>query len=67
MWHEGEISILVPAGERSRELREAVAALLEGAGVSSPRVVRDLLVTMAGARLVVHRVVVDEPGNIGPQ
>lgn len=39
MWHEGEISILGPAGERSRELREAVAALLEGAEVSSPRVV----------------------------
>lgn len=67
MWHEGEISILGPASERSRELREAVAALLDGADVTSPRVVRDLLVTMAGARLVVHRIVVDLPSDIGPQ
>jgi hypothetical protein len=67
MWHEGEVSILGPVSERSRELHEAVAALLEGADLRSPRVVRDLLVTMAGARLVVHRIVVDQPGGIGPR
>lgn len=60
IWHEGRISILGPAGEAGRELGQAIDALLEDEDVRSPTAVRDALLTMAGARLVVHRVVVDD-------
>jgi hypothetical protein len=55
LWHQGVISVLGPARERVRELRDAVEALVEGVDVASPAVVEDLLLTMGGARLVVHR------------
>jgi hypothetical protein len=55
VWHQGNISVLGPAGERVRELRDAVEALLEGVDAASPAVVEDLLLTMGGARLVVRR------------
>jgi hypothetical protein len=64
LWHPGEISVLGPAGERVRELRDAVEALVEGANLASPAVVEDLLLTMAGARPVVHRLIVGEPGDV---
>jgi hypothetical protein len=55
LWHQGDISVLGPAGERVRELGDAVEALVEGVDVASPAVVEDLLLTMGGARLVVRR------------
>ena len=64
LWHEGDISVLGPAAERVRELRDAVDALVEGADIASPAVVEDLLLTMGGARLVVHRLMLGEPGDI---
>jgi hypothetical protein len=64
LWHSGDISVLGPAAERVRELRDAVEALLEGVDVASPAVVEDLLLTIGGARLVVHRLIVGEPGDI---
>jgi hypothetical protein len=64
VWHQGNISILGPAGERVRELRDAVEALVEGVEVASPAVVEDLLLTMGGARLVVHRLIVGEPDHV---
>jgi hypothetical protein len=64
LWHSGEISVLGPAGERVRELRDAVEALVEGVDVASPAVVEDLLLTMGGARLVVHRLMPGEPGDV---
>jgi hypothetical protein len=67
LWHQGAISFRGPAGERGRELRNAVEALLEGVDVSSTTVVRDLLLTMGGARLVVHRLAMGGRGNIRPQ
>jgi hypothetical protein len=65
LWHQGNISFLGPAGERVRELRDAVEALVEGVDVASPAVVEDLLLTMGGARLVVHRLIIGEPGDVG--
>jgi hypothetical protein len=67
LWHQGALSFPGPAGERGRELRNAVEALVEGVDVSSPTVVRDLLLTMGGARLVVHRLAASKRGNIRPQ
>jgi hypothetical protein len=64
LWHQGRISVLGPAGERARELRDAVEALLEGVDAASPAVVEDLLLTMGGARLVVHRLIVGEPDDV---
>jgi hypothetical protein len=64
LWHSGDLSVLGPAGERVRELRDAVEALVEGADVASPAVVEDLLLTMGGARLVVHRLIVGEPDDV---
>lgn len=64
LWHRGDISVLGPAGERAGELRDAVEALLEGVDAASPAVVEDLLLTMGGARLVVHRLMVGEPGDV---
>jgi hypothetical protein len=64
LWHQGDISVLGPAGERVRELRDAVEALLEGVDVTSPTAVEDLLLTMGGARLVVHRLIVGEPDDV---
>lgn len=55
LWHQGDISVLGPPGERVRELRDAVEALLEGVDPESTAAVEDLLLTMGGARLVVHR------------
>jgi hypothetical protein len=64
LWHQGDISVLGPPGERVRELRDAVEALLEGVDAASPVVVEDLLLTMGGARLVVHRLIVGEPDDV---
>jgi hypothetical protein len=64
LWHQGDISVLGPAGERVRGLRDAVEALVEGANLASPAVVEDLLLTMGGARLVVHRLMLGEPGDV---
>jgi hypothetical protein len=64
LWHSGDLSVLGPAGERVRELRDAVEALVEGVDVASPAVVEDLLLTMGGARLVVHRLIVGEPDEV---
>jgi hypothetical protein len=50
--------------ESAAELRKAVEAL-EGVDVSSPTVVRDLLLTMGGARLMVHRLAAGE--HVRPQ
>ena len=61
LWHHGHISFLGPAGERGRELRRAVEALVEGSDTLSGMVVRDLLLTMGGATLVVHRLTVSRP------
>lgn len=63
LWHEGRISILDPVGQAGRELGEAIDALLESEDFRSPAAVRDALLTMAGARLVVHRVAVGEPAE----
>jgi hypothetical protein len=63
LWHQGRISFLGPAGERGRELSDAVEALIEGVDIGSGMAVRDLLLTMSGARLVVHRLVVGERGD----
>jgi hypothetical protein len=64
LWHSGDISVLGPAGERARELRDAVEALVEGANLASPAVVEDLLLTMGGAHLVVHRLIVGESDDV---
>lgn len=63
LWHEGRISILGPVGQPGRELGEAIDALLESEDLRSPAAVRDALLTMAGAQLVVHRVAVGEPAE----
>jgi hypothetical protein len=65
LWHQGHISVLEPAGERGRELREVVEALVEGADIASATVVRDLLLTMGGARLVIDRLIVRDPVDNG--
>jgi hypothetical protein len=67
LWHQGAISFLEPTGERGRELRVAVEALVEGFDVSSSTVVRDLLLTMGGARLIVHRLGAGGQGTVRPQ
>jgi hypothetical protein len=64
LWHQGNISVLGPPGERVRELGDAVEALVEGVDAASPAVVEDLLLTMGGARLVVHRLIVGEPDDV---
>jgi hypothetical protein len=64
LWHRGDISVLGPAGERARELSDAVEALLEGVDAESAAAVEDLLLTMGGARLVVHRLMAGEPGDV---
>jgi hypothetical protein len=64
LWHEGDISVLGPPGERDRELGDAVEALIEGVDAESAAAVEDLLLTMGGARLVVHRLMVGEPGDL---
>ncbi len=56
--------MLGPPAERVRELRDAVEALLEGVDAASPAVVQDVLLTMGGARLVVHRLMLGEQGDI---
>jgi len=63
LWHQRRISFLGPAGERGRELRGAVEALIEGVDIRSGLAVRDLLLTMSGARLVVHQLAVGERGD----
>jgi hypothetical protein len=63
LWHDGRIAILGPAGQAGRELGEAIDALLEGVDLRSPTAVREALLTMAGARLVVGRLAVGEPAE----
>lgn len=63
LWYEGRISVLGPAGQAGRELAEAVDALLESEDLRSAAAVRDALLTMAGAQLIVHRVAVGEPAE----
>jgi hypothetical protein len=63
LWSEGRLTVLGPVGQPGRELREAIDALLEGEDPRSAAAVRDALLTMAGARLVVHRVAVGEPAE----
>lgn len=63
LWFEGRISILGPVGQPGRELGEAIDALLEAVDLRSAAAVRDALLTMAGARLAVHRVAVGEPAE----
>jgi hypothetical protein len=63
LWHEGRLSVLDPVGQPGRELGEAIDALLESEDLRSPTAVRDALLTMAGARSVVHRVAVGEPAE----
>jgi hypothetical protein len=63
LWHEGHISVLGPVGQPGRELGDAIDALLESEDLRSPAAVRDALLTMAGAQLVVHRVAVGEPAE----
>ena len=63
LWHEGCLTVLGPVGQPGRELGEAIDALLEAVDLRSAAAVRDALLTMAGARLVVHRVTVGEPAE----
>lgn len=60
LWHAGRISVLDPVGQPGRDLGEAIDALLESEDLRSPAAVRDALLTMAGAHLVVHRVAAGE-------
>jgi hypothetical protein len=63
LWHDGRLSILSPVGQPGRELGEAIGALLESEDLQSAAAVRDAVLTMAGARLVVHRVAVGDPAE----
>ena len=63
LWHDGAIQLVGPV--RS-EFRQAVDALLDGTPGESGTNVRDTLLSMGGARLVVHRLIVSDAG-VRPQ
>src|SRR5688572_27182240 len=52
LWHAGEVRVLGPASE---EFKRVIAALLEDLHLESGEHVRDALLSMGGARLVVDR------------
>jgi hypothetical protein len=54
LWHGRQIRLVGPVQE---EFRLAIAALLEDMTLESGTQVRDVLLSMGGARLVVHRLV----------
>ena len=55
LWHGGEIGLVGPVTE---EFRQAIDVLLEDARPESGAQVRDALLSMGGARLVVQRLIV---------
>jgi hypothetical protein len=52
LWHDGDVRLVGPTGA---EFERAVDGLLDGIDVRSRREVRDALLSMGGARLVVDR------------
>lgn len=53
LWHAGEMRFVGPVGQ---DFERAINALVEDVDVRSPRQVRDALLSMGGARLIVDRV-----------